>query len=103
MLLPLECWPERARNSTRPENFPSYPACWRQLGERIKSATFQKVWASLLNRLDRLNEVDWDVDAADATFVLTNKCDIVMLSSGEFLSRVSLVIERSRFISLADK
>lgn len=56
-----------------PERFPSYPTCWRRLNEWVAAGIFQKVWARLLKKLDRLGEIDWEVAMADATFAPAKK------------------------------
>lgn len=56
-----------------PSRFPSYPTCWRRLNEWVDAGIFTQVWARLLQKLDRLGELDWEVAMADATFAPAKK------------------------------
>lgn len=56
-----------------PERFPSYATCWRRLRDWTRSGVWQKAWARLIRKLDRLGKVRWEQLLADGTFSRAKK------------------------------
>ena len=62
-----------ARWKDLPTHFPSYPTCWRRLGEWMEAGIFEEAWRRVLHKLDARGRIDWRTAMADATFASAKK------------------------------
>ncbi len=78
-----------ARWKDLPKSFPSYATCWRRFKHWTESGTFQKAWARLLRKLDRLGRLDWEEAIGDGTFSPAKKGAPVSVSASAARARPS--------------
>ena len=56
-----------------PDDFPSYPTCWRRFQQWTQAGIFQQAWTLLLETLDQTRRIQWEECMADGTFVPAKK------------------------------
>ena len=62
-----------ARWKDLPSEFPSYVTCWRRFRDWSRSGVWVSAWQRLLQELDDLGGIDWQVLLADGSFSRAKK------------------------------
>ena len=62
-----------ARWKDIPAGFPSPVTCWRRFRQWTEAGVWQKAWARLLRKLDRLGQLELEETIADGTFSAAKK------------------------------
>lgn len=62
-----------ARWKDLPDDFPSYPTCWRRFREWTESGVLAEAWERLLQKLDEAGRIQWTEAFADGTFASAKK------------------------------